>query len=168
MYDKWREFYLQQLAAGEIPTETRKYDLEQMWLSTQLNSKVIRVTEGQSVQAAIDAAVDAGAGLENPWIVEVDPGVVVTYTPTPGVEVVPSGNVSPHPVGPLVGAVERNASYYPVACNLPMVAIVMDDGDGACMDVPDGSPFGANITPFQYCVLDGIPVSHAIVSSWVS
>lgn len=56
LYDKWREFYLQQLAAGEISTETRQYDLEQMWLSTQLNSKVINVTEGQSVQAAIDAA----------------------------------------------------------------------------------------------------------------
>lgn len=75
LYDKWREFYLQQLAAGEISTETRQYDLEQMWLSTQLNSKVIRVTEGQSVQAAIDAAVEAGAGRENPWIVEVGPGV---------------------------------------------------------------------------------------------
>lgn len=92
LYDKWREFYLQQLAAGEISTETRQYDLEQMWLSTQLNSKVINVTEGQSVQAAIDAAVEAGAGRENPWIINLKPGEYTESVHVPsGLNIVGTG-----------------------------------------------------------------------------
>lgn len=168
LYDKWREFYLQQLAAGEISTETRQYDLEQMWLSTQLNSKVIRVTEGQSIQAAVDAAVAAGASASNPYVVVYGPRTPPTYTPAPGVWVVPDSPRRSYSNSVLPGIPYREAAPYPVPYNQPMVAIVMDDIDAQWMSAPAGADFGAGVSGFEYAWRNGIPVAHAVVRNYLN
>jgi hypothetical protein len=75
LYDEERAYYLAQLAAGGISTDTPLYDLRKMFYAAALTGNVIDVYDGQSLQTAVTVAAAAGWDADDPGEIRVYDGV---------------------------------------------------------------------------------------------
>jgi len=125
-----------------------------------------------SVQDAVTAA-SAVATVNSPWFVTYDPGTELTFTPAENVYVVPARTMMDYAESVNGDNDLADAPWQPwqVPYDMPLVAVVCDDGvaidatdgsNGGWFAVPQGAVLGAGVTPFQYCMRLGIPVSQAI------
>jgi hypothetical protein len=128
--------------------------------------------EYTTIQTAVTAA-SAVATSSSPCYVAYEPGVELTFTPAPYVHVVPTHAVADYSDSANGNQDIVDCPWHPVQVpyDMPLVAIVCDDAvaldetpDAASgfFGVPQGAPFGAEVTPFAYAVSKGIPISHAV------
>lgn len=176
LYDEERDYYLAQLAAGAISADTPLHDLRKIFYASRLTENVIPVLPGDDLQAAVDAAAAAydSSGIQQ--VVQVAPGVPLTYVEADGVSVLPMAMPQPQPLpGRGYGMpIEPVAVPYDV----PMVAIRVDDGGASWLQVPTGGyaatfaipteTGNVNCCALDYCHFKGIPVTLCLVSDWLA
>lgn len=124
----------------------------------------------RTVQAGINAAVAAGAGIDNIYIVSCAPGVDRTYTAAEGVVVVFEEDFPK----------DHRRSAFPVNYANPMRDIVPNvtpyhsavalrfDADVGLKWLLTSSATWENITPAEYMARNGVPFSIAVISSLIA
>ncbi|MCL5407342.1 MAG: hypothetical protein M1429_02510 [Patescibacteria group bacterium] len=116
-----------------------------------------------TVQAAVDAAVAAGASETNRYTVICGEGVIPTPSNNAYITVMRSSDISLK-VGQL-GTQTPNIpnDYWGTDWDMPLVALTNDDG----ADNFFTADIGGGITPFQYLIQNGVPCGHSVPSSFV-